>query len=111
MDIYLREAVVKYLEDGSLNDTVLKTGDKRHTFVKFCRSLSLKNGRLYYKGRSDVEPKLVPSPQDVDECLNEKHIRVVGRHLRDRGTLVKALSNAGYSHPINLGGLGALVDE
>ena len=71
----------------------------------------MKNGKLCYKGRSDEEPKVVPTPQQVDECLNEKHFRVLGKHLKDKQTLVRALSSARYSYPVNLGGLAALVDE
>ena len=70
----------------------------------------MKDGTLCYKGRTDDEPKMVPTPQQVDECLNEKHYRVVGKHLEDKPTLVKKLSSSGYSYPAKLGGLAALVD-
>ena len=73
MDMFLREAVEKYLADGMANDTFLKMKEKRQSFVKFCRSLGIPNGKLCYKDRSDDEPKVVSTPQEVDECLNEKH--------------------------------------
>ena len=111
MDMFLREAVEKYGADGMVDDTFFKMKEKRQSFVTFCRSLGMPNGKLCYKGRSDDEPKVVPTPQEVDECLNKKHYRVVGNHLEDKQTLVKALSSEGYSSLVNLGGLAALVNE
>ena len=111
MDMYLREAIMKYLETQEVNDTVLATSEKRKTFRRVCESISLKDGKLLCKGRSREEPKVIPTPQQVDDCLYERHLGLLGRHLTDKKTLVGALSNAGYGYPVNLGGLGALVDE
>ena len=111
MDMFLREAIGKYLSSDLVDDNILKTRERRQNFVKVYPSLCIQNGTLCYKGRTDEEPKVVPTPQQVDECLHGKHYRVVGKHLRDKQTLVKTLSSGGYSYPASLGGLAALVDE
>ena len=109
MDMYLREAIMKYLDTQEVNDVVLATAEKRKNFRRFCDTLILKDNKLLCKGRSGEEPKVIPTPQQVDECLFERHVGLLGNHLTDRQTLVKALSNAGY--PVRFGGLAALVDE
>ena len=111
MDMYLREAIMKYLETQEVNDVVLATAEKRRNFRRFCDTLILKDNKLLCKGRSGEEPKVIPTPQQVDECLFERHVGLLGNHLTDRQTLVKALSNAGYGYPVRFGGLAALVDE
>ena len=104
MDMYLREAIMKYLETQEVNDVVLATAEKRKNFRRFCDTLILKDNEWLCKGRSGEEPKVIPTPQQVDECLFERHVGLLGNHLTDRQTLVKALSNAGYGYPVRFGG-------
>ena len=56
MDIYLREAIMKYLETQEVNDVVLATAEKRMKFRRFCDTLGLKDNKLLCKGRSGIEP-------------------------------------------------------
>ena len=111
MDMYLREAIMKYLETQKVNDVVLATAEKRKNFSRFCDTLILKDNKLLCKGRSGIEPKVIPTPQQVNDCLFRRHVGPLGRHVTDRQTLVKAISDAGYGYLVSIGGLAALVDE
>ena len=111
MNMYLREAIMKYLESQEVDDVVLATAEKRKNFRWFCDTLILKDNKLLCKRRSCVEPKVIPTPQQVDDCLFRRHVGPFDRHLWDKQTLVKALLNAGYGYPVSFGGLAALVDE
>ena len=111
MDVYLREAIEKYLKEHLVNDIILGTADKRKNFKRFCEGVEWRNGKLYCKARAGDEPKVIPTPQQVDECLLASHVGALGRHQKDKKMLVKALFNAGYGYPFGLGGLSALVDE
>ena len=102
---------MKYLETHEVNDTVLTTSIKRKNFRQFCEAITLKDGKLFCKARTENELKVIPTPQQVDDCLHNCHLGLLGRHIMDKKTHVKALSNAGYAYPAGLGGLNALVDE
>ena len=103
--MYLREAIMKYLQTQEVNDVVLATAEKRKNFRRFCDTLVLKDNKLLCKGRSGEEPKVIPTPQQVDECLFERHVGLLNKHLTDRQNLVKALFLAGYGCPVRFGGL------
>ena len=45
MDMYLREAIMKYLETQEVNDVVLATAEKRKNFRRVCDTLILKDLR------------------------------------------------------------------
>ena len=96
MDMYLRETIMKNLESQEVDDVVLATAEQRKIFCRFCDTFILKEIKLLCKGRSDVEPKVIPIPQQVDDCLFGRHVAPLGRHVWDRQALVKAISNAGY---------------
>ena len=99
MDMFLREAVKNYLDSQVVNDVVLSSSEKQTNFKKFRETIEKKNGKLYHKVRTDTTLRVIPTPEEVDACLNEKHIGTFGRHLKDSQTLVKALSAAGYCYP------------
>ena len=103
MDIYLRETIMKYLDTQDINNFVLASAEKRKKFRRFCDTHILKD-KLQCKGMSGVEPRVIPTPQQVEDCLFGRHVGPLGRHLMDRQTLVKALSNAWYRYTKGLGG-------
>ena len=111
MDRYLREACEKWIVQGVLDKKVLDTSEKRENFKKFCRSLSVQDDVLMYKGRSASVPKVVPTPEQVWVVLHPVHLGAGGKHVGTVQTLVNALSEAGYAFPIGHGGLAALVKE
>ena len=47
MDMYLREAIMKYLESQELDDVVLATAEERNNFRRFCDTLILKDKNCY----------------------------------------------------------------
>ena len=118
-DRFLHEAHVKDLNDGVLDNTVLKTSEKHGNFRKLCRSLKVENGVLMYKGQRNEYPP-VPIPEQVGNLLYKVHIRDwkkgknVGKTELYRGVqlhIVAALSEARVAYPAALGGLKALAEE
>ena len=73
-DRFLHEAIVKDLNDGVLDNTVLKTSEKHGNFRKLCRSLKVVNGVLMYKGQRNEYPP-VHIPEQVGNLLYKVHIR------------------------------------
>ena len=65
MDMYMREAIMKYLETQEINDTVLATAEKKKSFLRLYVALILKDNELLCKGKSGVEQKVNPTPQQV----------------------------------------------
>ena len=99
--MYLQEAILKYLETQEVNDLVFATAEKRKKFRRFGDTFFLKD-KLLRKERSGVEPMLI-TLQQVDDCLFQRHLGPLGRHVTGRQTLVMAISNAGYENPVSLG--------
>ena len=118
MERFLHEAIVKYLNDGVLDTSVLKTSEKRENFKKVCRSLKVQKGVLMYKGRRN-EFLPVPTPEQVDNLLYKVHVKkwkegesdVGKKHYRGVQLHIDALSGAGWAYPASLGGLKALAEE
>ena len=118
MERFLHEAIVKYLKDGVLDTSVLKTAEKRENFKKVCRSLKVENGVLMYKGRRN-EFLPVPTKEQVDNLLYKFHVKkwkegesdVGKKHNRGLHLHIDALSGAGWAYPAGLGGLKALAEE
>ena len=114
----MHEAIVKYLNDGVLDTSVLKTSEKRENFKKVCRSLKVEKGVLMYKGRRN-EFLPVPTPEQVDNLLYKVHVKkwkegesdVGKKHYRGVQLHIDALSGAGWAYPASLGGLKALAEE
>ena len=67
MDMYMREAIMKNLDTQEINDVVLATAEKRKNFYRFCDARILKDKKLLCKGRSGVEPKVIPTTKQVDD--------------------------------------------
>ena len=49
MERFLHEAIIKYLNDGALDTSVLKKSEERENFKKVFLSLKVENGVLMYK--------------------------------------------------------------
>ena len=111
MDRYLREACEKYLLHKEIDNGILDTSEKRENFKKFCRSLSIEDGVLKYKGRQPNIARTVPTPEQVFEVLDPLHRGSRSKHSCDVRVLGDALSKAGYGFPIGLGGVSSLVVE
>ena len=111
MDPFFREAVEKYLTDGTIDQNVLKTSEKRENFKKFCRNLQLQpDGILLYKSRKhEIRP--VPTPDEISSVLVNVHVADNGLHRKDQKAMITALSNSGYAYPAALGGLASVVGE
>ena len=119
MDRFLRDAVVKYLKEGRLDNEVLNSAKKRADFKKFCTNMKLDaEGKLLYKGRRhDFRP--VPIPEQVDDILFKVHVKGYKEgesdfnkeHYRGAQKHIDALSNGGFGYPSALGGLASLVNE
>ena len=76
MERFLREAIMKYLTEGVLDETVLNTSDKREAFKKNLRNMKMEGGTLLYKGRrNDWLP--IPTPEQVDNLLYKVHVKGV----------------------------------
>ena len=91
--------------EGVLVKKVHNTGEKRENFREICRSLSVENDVLMYKGRHPSVKKIVPTPAQVWVVLDPIHRGGHEKHVCPKQTLVEALSEAGYAFPIANGGL------
>ena len=118
MERFLREAITRYLTEGTLDETVLDSRDKREAFKKNCRNMKFERGVRYYRGRrNDFLP--IPTPEQVDNLLYKIHIKnykegesgIGKKHYRGLQRHVEALSNAGWAFPIGMGGLKAVAEE
>ena len=118
MERFLREAITRYLTEGTLDETVLDSRDKREAFKKNCRNMKFERGVLYYRGRrNDFLP--IPTPEQVDNLLYKIHIKnykegesgIGKKHYRGLQLHVEALSNAEWAFPIGMGGLKAVAEE
>ena len=118
MDRFLHEAIVKYLNEGVLDLTFLKTSEKGENFKKLCRRLKVEEGVLMYKRRrSGYLP--VPTTEQVDNILHKVHIKdckegesgVGKKHYRGLQLHIDALSEAKVAFPAAMGGIKALAEE
>ena len=118
MERFLREAITKFLTEGTLDETVLDSRDKREASEKNFRNMKFETGVLFYQGRRN-DFLSIPIPEQVDILLYEFHIKNYKegesgfgkKHYRGVQLHVEALSNAGWAFPIGMGGLKAVAEE
>ena len=84
MESFLHEAIIKYLNDGALDTSVLKKSEERENFKKMFLSLKVDNGVLMYKERKN-EFLPVPTPEQVDNLLYKVHVKKWKEGERDVG--------------------------
>ena len=97
---YMREACEKWLMEVVFDKKVLDTGEKLENFKKSCRSLSVENDVLMYKGRHPGGKKIVPTPEQVWVVLDQVHQGTHDKHVCHKQTLVAAPSDAGCALPL-----------
>ena len=70
MDILVREAVDKYLENGTLNETVLPTADRRKSFRKLVKFCEMRQERVFLQRCFLPRSKLTNAyKRSISECL------------------------------------------